>query len=214
MTPELEKVIVSLVNKPDPTILDVGCNDGTDTLAFLGLFPGARVYAFEPDPRAIRRFNKKVQDARAQLFPVAIGAREGWTQFHQSAGNPNENDDMPPWDLSGSIRKPKEHLTAHPWCTFDRQFDVPVMTLDAWATTYSVGDVDFIWADVQGAEGDLVLGAGQTLARTRFLFTEYSNHEMYEGQPTLDELLDMLPEFEVVHVYQEDVLLRNTRCVR
>ena len=80
--------------------------------------------------------------------------------------------------------------------------------------------VDFIWADVQGAEADLVLGGRETLKRTRFFYTEYSNRELYEGQADLGQLLAMLPDFELVHryqgevhQYQGDVLLRAIGCV-
>jgi hypothetical protein len=47
--------------------------------------------------------------------------------------------------------------------------------------------IDFIWADVQGAEEDLILGGLDTLRkRTKYLFTEYNNSEMYEGQINLN----------------------------
>ncbi len=48
--------IVSLLQKPDPVILDIGCNDGTDAQCFLRLCPEAKLYCFEPDARAAARF--------------------------------------------------------------------------------------------------------------------------------------------------------------
>jgi len=38
---------------------------------------------------------------------------------------------------------------------------------------------------------------------------EYSNDEIYEGEPTLPVLLDMLPNFSVVKRYPADVLMKN-----
>ena len=70
--------------------------------------------------------------------------------------------------------------------------------------------VDFIWADLQGAEGDLVAGGQATLAKTRYLYAEYSNEEWYEGQPTLQQLMDMLPNFAILHRFTIEVLLKNT----
>lgn len=49
--------------------------------------------------------------------------------------------------------------------------------------------------------------------RTRYLFCEYSNEELYEGEPTLEALLDMMPGFEVLQRFPFDVLLRNTTLV-
>src|ERR1700734_4400073 len=52
------EAIAALVGKPDPVILEIGCNDGTDTLALLRVMPQASFHCFEPDARAIARFKK------------------------------------------------------------------------------------------------------------------------------------------------------------
>lgn len=212
MTSDIEKDVVSAIGRPDPVILEIGCNDGTDTLAFLSLFPGAQICCFEPDPRAQERFRLRVRDVRTQLFPLAVGSSDGQATFYQSDGFPSDDaaQKLPQgWDLSGSIRRPKHHLQQHPWCTFTRQITVPLVRLDTWADAFGVKGIDFVWADVQGAERDLIEGGQKTLARTRFFFTEYNDQELYEGQVTLHELRRMLPNFEVVAVYPDDVLFRN-----
>jgi FkbM family methyltransferase len=204
----------ALLNRSDPVILEIGCNDGTHTLKFLELFAHARVYAFEPDARARKRFHATVNDARVALFATAVGATDGVTAFYPSAGAPDAQwaARLPEgWDMSGSIRAPKEHRQLHPWCEFGAAVEVPVTRLDTWAAQHVADRVDFIWADVQGAETDLIAGAHATLGKTRYFYTEYSNMELYAGQAKLTTLLKMLPDFEVVRRYQGDVLLRNTR---
>ena len=52
-------------------------------------------------------------------------------------------------------------------------------------------------------------GGRETLARTRYFYTECFDDELYEGAPNLSALLDMLPNFEIVKRYESDVLLRN-----
>jgi FkbM family methyltransferase len=210
-----------LIGKTDPVILDIGCNDGTHTLGFLANFEHARVYAFEPDARARKRFEANVRDPRAHIFATAVGAIDGVTTFYPSTGSPDAASTarLPDgWDLSGSIRPPKQHLQFHPWCRFGPGTEVAITRLDTWARTHAPDGVDFIWADVQGAEGDLVEGGRETLAKTRFLYTEYSDFELYKGQVKLATLLKMLPDFEVVHRYQDryqgDILLRNKRLAR
>ena len=78
--------IVRLIGRPDPVILDIGCNDGGHSNWFLELFPGARVYAFEPDPRAAKAFRAKVRSERAKFYELAIAARDGTAEFHASDG--------------------------------------------------------------------------------------------------------------------------------
>lgn len=83
--------------------------------------------------------------------------------------------------------------------------------LDTWCYEEGVNFIDFIWADVQGAEADLIKGGHTALRQTRYLYTEYNNQEFYEGQASLRKILKLLPEFEVVSRYDNDVLLRNKR---
>jgi hypothetical protein len=117
------------------------------------------------------------------------------------------------WDQSGSLRTPKGHIEKYPWCKFKRTISVEVRTLDTWASKHAPGKIDFIWADMQGAEGDLATDGAQTLSRTRFLYCEYSNEELYEGEPSLARLLELMPTFDVVYRLPGDVLLRNTAFV-
>ena len=68
--------------------------------------------------------------------------------------------------------------------------------------------------DVQGAEGDVIEGGREILKRTRYLYTEYSDKELYEGELTLQQILSTLPgEWKVLKKYERrndgDVLLRN-----
>ncbi len=205
-----------LVGNSASVILEIGANDGSHTLQFLDLFPHARIYAFEPDPRAFAKFKARVVDPRVFAFEMAIGAEDGEAEFHVSSGLPP---DLSPedainyaqgWDQSGSLRAPKTHRTVWPWCKFEQKITVPVRRLDSWARENGVERIDLIWADTQGAEGDLVAGGIDTLSRTRFLFTEYSNDEWYEGQPDLRKLTAMLPGFDILHRFSMDVLLENT----
>jgi FkbM family methyltransferase len=203
---------------PDPrVILEVGANHGQHTQLFLRTFPSARIHAFEPDPRAIEAFRRQVSDRRVTLHEIAIGAANGRAQFHVSNGlPPDATADLKAaypkgWDQSGSLRKPKTHVSKWPWCRFPRTIGVDVRTLDTWSAKHEPGPIDFIWCDMQGAEGDLVAGGRETLARTRFLYTECFDDELYEGAPTRIALLDMLPDFEIVKLYESDILLRNAR---
>ena len=200
----------SLLQKADPVILDIGCNEGDHTSQFLSLFPNSQVYAFEPDPRAQKRFKEKINNPRAKLHEYAIGSQDGETIFHMSGGTPPMSWPQS-WDLSGSIREPKEVLVEHPWCKFEESIVVPVRSLDTWLGQEKVKVVDFIWADTQGAEADLIRGGMKTLERTRYLYTEYSDKELYKGQVNFRELLRMIPDFSVLTRYEGDVLLRNSR---
>ena len=214
-TPIEFREIQELVGRDDPVIFEIGSCGGWHTNKFLESFPAGRVYAFEPDPRAIRRWRQKVRSSRATLAEIALGAQNGIAQFHASDGCPPGREDVrrfveEGWDCSGSLREPKSHLTVHPWVKFERILEVQVRTLDSWVAENDVRPADFIWADVQGAEGDLISGGLETLKGVRYFYTEYSNGELYSGQVTLDQIAEMLSGwFELETRWQHDVLFKN-----
>ena len=210
-----QELIQACVNKPNPTILEIGCNDGGYTLWLDRTFEAPIIYCFEPDPRAIERFKRNVgQRPNVRLFEIALSDHNGYVTFYQSAGKRNEKDveKMPAgWDLSGSIRKPKEHLKVTPWVTFNEGISVETRSLDTWCEEQGVGIIDLIWIDAQGAELDIFRAGTAAIARTRYIYAEYCNREMYEGQPPLTQLLMNLNAFDVVMKYPYDILLRNKR---
>ena len=113
-----------------------------------------------------------------------------------------------PWTYSSSLKQPKGHLARYP-VSFGETIEVESVTLDAYARRNDLGRVDFIWADIQGAEGDMIRGGRDLLSRTRYLYTEYSDDELYEGQATLGDICDLLPGFRVVELWPDEVLLQN-----
>jgi 2-O-methyltransferase len=204
----------NLLGTDAPLIVEIGANDGSHTLVFK-LFLRPKIFAFEPDPRAFAKLKRRVANKGVALFNVAIGSKDGEAEFHMSSGLPPN---MPPemegyyaqgWDRSGSLHTPKTHTTAWPWCKFEKTISVPVKRLDSWLHENGIERIDFVWADAQGAEGDLIEGGREAFARTRFFYTEYSNDEWYEGQPNLAQLIALLPNFSVLQRYSMDVLFKN-----
>jgi FkbM family methyltransferase len=201
--------IRALVGKDDPVIVEVGANCGQTTVELLKAMPGATIHAFEPDPRAVAKFRSTINNPRVPLYECAVGAVNGTVTFHQSSGVEHLPEYSQGWDQSGSIRRPVNHLQVFPWVKFEKQVEVSIVTLDGWSEQQQVTAADFIWADVQGAESDLIEGAKRFLKSARYLYTEYSNDEYYEGQATLARLAGMLSNFELVRRYRTDLLFKN-----
>jgi len=191
-----------LIGKDDPLVLEVGANIGQTTEAFLLAMPNPRIFCFEPEPRAIRKFKNRISSPNVSLFECAVGNQNGHVTFHQSSGElENEKD----WDQSGSIRKPKLHSKTWPSVKFESEIQVPIVRLDDWALDKNLGVVDLIWADVQGAESDLILGGETVIGNTRFLYTEYGSIEWYEGQASLDHICESLFNIGLV-LYRKGVM--------
>lgn len=198
-----QKAILRLLGSEPLVILELGAADGNDTNAFLACLshPDSRVYAFEPDKRNVLSFQRNVKDSRAILIQKAIGPYTGEGNLHVSSTI-----------YSSSIRMPNEELLRSHWpeISFEAIEEIEFITLDDAAKALDLSQIDFIWADVQGAEGDLISAGGQTLAKTRYFYTEYSNFEFYEGALTLENLKGHLGvNWHLAQDYGSDALFRN-----
>jgi 2-O-methyltransferase len=201
--------IHELVNRDDPLILEIGCNDGTDTLEFLAEFPDGRIHCFECDPRPIQAFRLRVSDARCQLHEIALSDRAGVETLYMSGGT-MKGMPMKDWDQSSSLLEPTGHRSAYPSITFERTCEVETARLDDWAQRLIPdGVVDFVWMDVQGAEHLVIAGGPSTFARTRFCYFEYSESELYRGQRGLPALLSALGPYRLLGTYDDNALAVN-----
>lgn len=195
--------IYRLVRRKNAVILEIGAADGLDTAQFLTLFkdPEFRIIAIEPDSRNTSRFKKKITDPRATLVEAAISDTDGNSIFYLSSTQ-----------YSSSLKTPNlvELQKYWPEMTFEETTSVKTWSLDSLADDLDLSVIDFIWADVQGAEDLLISGGGQTLQRTRFFYTEYGGRNLYTHDVDLNRLLSLLgPQWLLLYDYKTDALFRN-----
>lgn len=169
-------------NTGDPVVLEIGAAEGEDTLRYVtALLMLRRPYtylAFEPDPKNIAKLEEHLLRKNFHLCPYALGDHDGPAPW-RSSNHP----------YSGSVKEPVEHLTLYKHITFSEPATVPMERLDS----IGLEKVDWIWCDIQGAEDLLLAGGQETLARTRFFYTEYIECEAYRGQIGRDEIMRRLP---------------------
>lgn len=207
--------ILSYIANEYPIILDIGSYNGRDSKIFADYFLGrATIFAFEADPRACKLWLDNVPADKYQeiaLEEKAVGNINGRVTFNVADKNATD------FHCSGSLAKPKGHLRYFPSVKFDGTFEVDCIRLDDWiASTIPDTDIDLIWMDVNGAELQAIEGGINTFSkRTKLLVTEFSNHELYEGQISKEKILELLPSYEVIQEEYHnqhgfgDLLLRN-----
>jgi FkbM family methyltransferase len=192
-TGHIDKRLLAPLLPDDPVVIDAGAHVGSDTLDFARRWPKGTVHAFEPVPQVYAQLVAATRETRnVATYEQALGPFTGTTGIHVSGGAS---------DGSSSMRRPTQHLAAHPTVTFDREVQIRVQTLDDWAADHSVDRVDCMWLDMQGSELD-ALRAGEGVLRTvRAIVTETFTQQLYEGAPLWPELRAFLEEhgFAVVH---------------
>lgn len=168
-----------------PVLLDLGANEGQSTAAFLKLFPGAAVHAFEPSPATFKTLSANLaQHSNVVLNPVAIGEADGKSTFHLTSIN--QMDSLLP--LAGDGLYAQKNIAA------TGTVEVEVTTLDAYAEAKDLKQIDFCKIDTQGCSRQVLAGARGLLAAGRIgilqieiLFSRY-----YESSETFGEIEALL----------------------
>lgn len=188
--------IKKLINRKAPVVLEIGTNDGADSVAFFQIIPDVRMYCFEPHPGAAERFRRRIAELKKRkklscsFFEVAISDKDG---------------------NAGLITLPDDYCFAASSLknSIGKKTDVRTMRLDSWYNKNKPGVIDFIWADVEGCETELITGGKNTLNdKTRYFYTEFS------GNQKLKEIGLMLPKFELVGVFDNNALFKNKEVVK
>lgn len=174
------KVALTQSVEPGHVVFDVGANIGliSQPAAWLVGRRG-QVHAFEPSPAVSESLRRRVELLRLRNVVTnrcAVGRTVGqatlyeYESFHGGAS---------------SLRP--ETRTAGP---HDHETTVPVDSIDRYVASCGIQRVDFIKIDVEGAELEVLEGAGQTLGDYRpALFIEASPQTLAAFGSTVDDLL-------------------------
>ena len=213
----------------NPTVFEIGCHHGYDTERLHKCLPHSKIYAFEADPRNAQVFKRNNFREEINFFELCISDKNGEEDFYLSSGLPpvfkNGTADEEivkfcqtmEWTASSSTRKPTGHLDQTPWCEFNKKIKVKSLTLDTFCIEQNIKKIDFIWMDVQGAEDSIFRGAVNVLKSTKYIYTEYSNTELYEGQKNLKNIDLQLENFDFVETFESgggtDALFKNKNTI-
>jgi FkbM family methyltransferase len=167
-----------------PLVLDVGAFHGLFARAVLDCRQDATVHCFEPQPGACEVLLEWSRSYHhVYVHPVAVGAKEGQIDLHVNEFGPASS----VLGLAEACRR------CFPVVGNVQRISVPVRTLDSMLHELDIqGHVHLLKLDVQGYEGEVLRGARELLARTRWLLTEVSFTPLYQGGILVDELCSYL----------------------
>lgn len=135
-------------------VLDIGANTATFAYIAKALNPAATVHAFEPLARIaeLARENATVSRLDISVFQIAMADKTGELPIYDPGGANA---------YSASLDADFLKTSADKDC-----YLVPVTTIDAHCAEHGI-DPALIKIDVEGVEGRLIEGAGDTLSRGR-----------------------------------------------
>jgi len=163
-------------------ILDVGANKGQFALFARSRFPNARIFSFEPLPRAAAKFDLVfANDPRIKLVRAAVSKARGTLTMHVT-----EHDDSSSALSIGNAQREIFNSREVEQC------EVPCGPLGDFIADGDLGDRNLLKIDVQGFELEVLRGAEAMLDRFAAIYCELSFVELYVGQPLAKEIIDFL----------------------
>jgi|LakMenEpi03Aug12_release.lakeMendotaPanAssembly.Ray.scaffolds.fasta_scaffold363170_2 FkbM family methyltransferase len=217
----LERLVDITSTSESPFVIEFGACDGYHTNLMLDIITKNKIdykyHIFEPIESLIPHIKNRIfryinsNPLNVRIFNEAISSQTGQFSLYQSGGGKTENGVVVEnYYGSSSIRKPKLVTEAWSEMTFT-EITCNAITFDDYLKREGLENqiIDFIWADIQGAEVDLIKGGVEAFKNVRYFYTEYCESELYEGEINLQGILDLLPDFEIVEDYNGDVLLKN-----
>lgn len=143
----LKKII-----KKDMTVVDAGANFGWYTLNFaklIGNHSKGKIYSFEPIPEVYNELN----------FNIKLNQYENIKTFNCALGSKNSNVKLgiPYFKFIGSSGATSEFLN------FSKKINCKMFKIDTIVKLNKIKKIDFIKADIEGGELNLLKGAKKTL---------------------------------------------------
>lgn len=176
--------------KEGDVVFDCGANKGVFS-AVAGRY-GARVFAFEPIPETIENYLLKTAEMNPNIrvFHYAIWDKEETLNFSLLVDH-----------ISGS--RCDQLLQKSQLQEKRKQVAVPAITLDAFVEQNGIERVDFIKADIEGAERNMLRGATRILREFAPKLSICTYHLPDDPQVLRELILEANPRYQIVEKFQK-----------
>lgn len=175
--------------RPGDVVMDCGANMGF--FSAVASSRGCRVYAFEPMEYIRRNYTDKTAalNRNVTVVPCALSDRRRELVFKLHKNIESSH------DITGSVADNGE--------VAGRLQKVQAIPLDEFVTENRLERVDFIKADIEGAERLLLSGAKETIRRFRPKISICTYHLPDDPEVLRNLILDAEPKYQIIEKYQK-----------
>jgi len=169
-------------------IFDVGAHIGRTVGRYLGRFPQATVYAFEPAPDNVRKFRERLPrlhgHERVRFFDCAVLDRDGKVTFYLYGGHGHHS----------VLKNHSQYVADWP----RKSIRVRTIALDTFCDQEGIEQIDILKLDAEGAEPLILKGARRLLEekRIRLIHMEVIFAAVFEGQVYAWDLIPRILEYD------------------
>lgn len=168
----------------DGVVIDVGAHSGQFAKLFAALAPQGHVYAFEPSPYALSILKPTLRYKNLRnitLVEAGLSSKEGQETLHI------------PIKKRGTLGFGLAHLGADESGRAVQSYTINLITLDQFARAHNLTRLDFLKADIEGWELELLKGAEETIKRLRpAMLLEITPHQIARAGAVPADIFDFL----------------------
>jgi FkbM family methyltransferase len=166
------------------TWIDIGAHGGESTFSQARHNPGLKVYAVEPNLRAVAKLVGRLPNY--VVLPMAIAEKNGCAEFHVNAYD--QASSLLPFNQAGLTSWVGQELKV------DSVVVVPTMRLDTLMGMLEIERVDFLKIDTQGMDLAVLRSAGKRLGDIGKITLEVcvAPIPLYLGAPSKAEVVAFL----------------------
>jgi FkbM family methyltransferase len=162
------------------SLIDVGASQGDFTSSIARYCGLRKAMLIEPQPKRVEELNARFPGPRFSVTCAAAASESRSAEM-----------ELLNWDYSSSLLPLRRELSgAYSGLNMDVRETITVRTapLDELCKEF-VGPIDLLKIDVQGAEGQVIAGATETLRKVRMIWMEVSFKPLYEGSETIEGMI-------------------------
>ena len=202
---------MSSLNREDVIIYHVGANTGQELEQFFNFFNSGKIYCFEANPTCIHLLEENLneiksshsnQNIEVEIINAAVCNKNGKVTLYRNSemfGDAHQSATIMPKHEPHALKRRDVH--------HEEKVEVNAITLNSFSKERKISHVDLIWADVEGAQGELLIGASDILTSVDYIFIEHSPLWGGWSKFEIHEYLDN--DFLHIATIAQDIIFKN-----
>jgi len=167
-------------------ILHIGANRGEEAPVYLELGVTKQIW-IEANPEIFIQLKETLRgNPHAIAFNYAIGEEDCVPVVLHVANNGGQ---------SSSILNLGTHKKQHPDVHYVKDINITMRRIDSLLSEMVIKEYDFLNIDVQGLEGQVLIGMGEYLNYFKWAYLEINKNDVYQGCWQVEQVDDYLGKF-------------------